>query len=245
MYMYMYMYMSVSLCLLCGAVSRRVSRVVARYVLFLVRDLSLVVDCPSLCCAPWFCVVACCCCCRCGLFLVFGVSAHSRVCCLICWLLAGSSGLFFSSLSLSLPPRPPSLSRPRVSTQIVTVCTFKTSHVRQHHAHMLKHMCACCWYTQGRFESECENEDENDLRMIGDLARQGNFVDSPTWRREKKQSSCATALLHEEVLAEEDCLCEVNEPVGECLKIEALEGKKVAEIVRRSTQRRSQKTRRW
>ena len=41
----------VSMCLLCGAVSRRVSRVVARYVLFVVRDWSLVVDCPSLCCA--------------------------------------------------------------------------------------------------------------------------------------------------------------------------------------------------
>ena len=41
----------VSLCLLCGAVSRRVSRVVARYVLFVVRDKSLVVDCPSLRCS--------------------------------------------------------------------------------------------------------------------------------------------------------------------------------------------------
>ena len=40
MYMYMYVYVCVcvSLCLLRGAVSRRVSRVAARYVLFVVRD---------------------------------------------------------------------------------------------------------------------------------------------------------------------------------------------------------------
>ena len=37
-YKNVYMYMCVSLCLLCGAVSRRVSRVVACYVLFVVRD---------------------------------------------------------------------------------------------------------------------------------------------------------------------------------------------------------------
>ena len=49
----------VSLCLLCGAVSRRVSRVVARCVLFVVRDQSLVVDYLSLCCVLLFCVVAC------------------------------------------------------------------------------------------------------------------------------------------------------------------------------------------
>ena len=37
-----------SLCLLCCAVSRRVSRVVARCVLFVIRDWSLGVDCLSL-----------------------------------------------------------------------------------------------------------------------------------------------------------------------------------------------------
>ena len=58
MYVYVYVYMwraracaCLSLCFLCGAVSRRVSRVAARYVLFVVRDLSLVFDCLSLCCA--------------------------------------------------------------------------------------------------------------------------------------------------------------------------------------------------
>ena len=45
----------VSLCLLCGAVSRRVSLFVARYVLFVVRDKSSGVDCPSLCCAVVLC----------------------------------------------------------------------------------------------------------------------------------------------------------------------------------------------
>ena len=43
-------------CLLCGAVSCRVDRVVARYLLLLGGHLSLVVDCLSLCCALLFCV---------------------------------------------------------------------------------------------------------------------------------------------------------------------------------------------
>ena len=64
-------------CLLCGAVSCRVSRVVARYFLFVVGHLSSVVGCPSVCCALLFCVVACCCCCCCGLLLVIGVSAYA------------------------------------------------------------------------------------------------------------------------------------------------------------------------
>ena len=38
MYMHMYMCVCVSFCLLCGSVPRRVSRVVARYVLFVVHD---------------------------------------------------------------------------------------------------------------------------------------------------------------------------------------------------------------
>ena len=64
-------------CLLCGAVSCPVSRVVARYFLFVVGHLSSVVGCPSVCCALLFCVVACCCCCCCGLLLVIGVSAYA------------------------------------------------------------------------------------------------------------------------------------------------------------------------
>ena len=102
MHMYVYMCVCVSLCLFCGAVSRRVSRVVARHVLFVVRDKSIVVDCPSLCCPLWFCVFACCCCCRCGLLLVIGVSAytvsvapvlsHLLVACGIKWRLTASSG---------------------------------------------------------------------------------------------------------------------------------------------------------
>ena len=66
--------MGVSSCLFCGAVSRRVSRVVARYVLFVVRDRSSVVDCLLLCCALLFCVVACC---RWELSLVVGVSVYA------------------------------------------------------------------------------------------------------------------------------------------------------------------------
>ena len=50
-FIYMCMCMCVSLCLLWGAVSRRVSSVVARYLLFVIRDWSFVVGCPSLCCA--------------------------------------------------------------------------------------------------------------------------------------------------------------------------------------------------
>ena len=46
----------VFVCLLCGAESCRVSRVVARYFLFVVRPSSSVVDCPSLCCALLLCV---------------------------------------------------------------------------------------------------------------------------------------------------------------------------------------------
>ena len=48
-----------SVCLLCGTVSCRVSRVVARYFLLVVRHLSLVVDCLSLCCALLLRVAAC------------------------------------------------------------------------------------------------------------------------------------------------------------------------------------------
>ena len=51
----------------------------------------------------------------------------SPLCCLTCWLLADQVVLFFFSLSLSLPRRPSSLSRPCVSTQNVSVCTFKWS----------------------------------------------------------------------------------------------------------------------
>ena len=48
----------------------------------------------------------------------------------------------------------------RVSTQHVSVCTFKTSprvhskrpRVCWHHAHMLKHVCAWCRNTRSRFE---------------------------------------------------------------------------------------------
>ena len=80
-YTYIHMYMCAcdckSLFLLCGAVSRRVSRVIGRYDLFVVRDWSLVVDLSSLCCALWFSVVVCCCCCRCGLLMVIGVSAYT------------------------------------------------------------------------------------------------------------------------------------------------------------------------
>ena len=47
----------VCVCLCAGAVSCRVSRVVARYFSFVVRHQSLIVDCPSLCCALLFCVV--------------------------------------------------------------------------------------------------------------------------------------------------------------------------------------------
>ena len=46
-------------CLLCGAVSCLVSRVVARYFMFVVRHKSFVVDCPSLCCALLLCVAVC------------------------------------------------------------------------------------------------------------------------------------------------------------------------------------------
>ena len=46
-------------CLLCGAVSCRVSRVVARYFFFAVPHQSLVVDCLSLCCALSLCVAVC------------------------------------------------------------------------------------------------------------------------------------------------------------------------------------------
>ena len=46
-------------CLLCGAMSCRVSRVVVRYVLVVVRHWSLVVDCLSLSCALLLCVAVC------------------------------------------------------------------------------------------------------------------------------------------------------------------------------------------
>ena len=46
---------------------------------------------------------------------------------------------------------PPSSLPPCVSIQNASVCTFKTSPC-QHHAHMLKHICAWCRYTRGRFE---------------------------------------------------------------------------------------------
>ena len=91
-------------CLLCGAVSCRVSRVVACYFLFVVRHWSSVVDCLSLRLCSVVCVVACCCCCGCGLLLVIGVSAYAvsiATCCLTCCLHAGSS-VFFFSLSLFL-----------------------------------------------------------------------------------------------------------------------------------------------
>ena len=47
----------------------------------------------------------------------------------------------------------------RRMTLLLSVCPFKTSpcvrfkrpRVYRHHAHMLKHMCAC-WHTRGRFE---------------------------------------------------------------------------------------------
>ena len=50
-------FVSLCVCLLCGAVSRRVSPVVARYFLFVVHH-KFVVDCLSLCCALlWLCCV--------------------------------------------------------------------------------------------------------------------------------------------------------------------------------------------
>ena len=99
-YRYIHMYMCVcvcvSLCLLCGAVSCRVSRVVARYVLFVVRDLSLVVDCLSFV----LCSVVLCCCVLLllslrafvGYWSVCVYRVRRPLCCLTCWLLAGSSG---------------------------------------------------------------------------------------------------------------------------------------------------------
>ena len=40
-----------------------------------------------------------------------------------------------------------------MSVQNASVCTFKTSpFVLAPRAHMLKHVCAWCWYTRGRFE---------------------------------------------------------------------------------------------
>ena len=45
------------------------------------------------------------------------------------------------------------LEKPRVSTQHVSMCAFKTSpFVPAPRAHMLKHVCALCWYKRGRFE---------------------------------------------------------------------------------------------
>ena len=138
--MYMCVCVCASLCLLCGAVSRRVSRVVARYVLFVVRDLSLVVDCLSLRCALWFCVVACCCCCRCGLFLVIGVSAYTVSVAPCAVLLAGCLqdqvgtlggplGQVITLCGQILVSRTDDdpLSPARVSVQNVPMCTFKTS----------------------------------------------------------------------------------------------------------------------
>ena len=138
-----------SSCLLCGAVSRRVSRVVARYFLFVVRE-SLVVDCPSLCCALLFCVVACCC--RCGLLLVVGMCLRmpypAPVCCLTCCFLQDQvvtlgapevhvTTVFFSFSLLSLFP----LSH-------TPVCTFKTSRcVPAPRPHAEKHVRVLLAYT--------------------------------------------------------------------------------------------------
>ena len=93
-------------CLLCGAFSCRVSRVVARYFLFVVRHWSLVVDCPS------FCVVACCCFCRVSVDLVL---SYLLVACGIKW------PFFFLSLSLSS-------SSPFLLSH-APVCRFETSPV--------------------------------------------------------------------------------------------------------------------
>ena len=92
----------VSLCffLLCGFVSCRVSRVVARF-FFVACHLSLVVDCLSLCCVllsvllrvvavvePGFC----------WLLECLRVPCPSPLCCLTCWLLA--CGVLVASCSL-------------------------------------------------------------------------------------------------------------------------------------------------
>ena len=127
--MYMYMYMCVcvcvSLCLLCGAVSRRVSHVVARYVLFVVRDWSLVVDCPSLCCAL---LSACCCCCCFGLLLVIGVSACEPCIALLLSYVLVACGIKWSFLT---PPCVHSKS-PCVYVQNVPCIPAPHAHVFQH-----------------------------------------------------------------------------------------------------------------
>ena len=61
--------------------------------------------------------------------------------------------------------------------------------------------------------------------MIGAFARQGTL---PTVRygKVRKQLICATVYApnwsQDEVQAVEDCLCEINEPVGQWLKTEAV-----------------------
>ena len=85
-------------CLLCGAVSCRVSRVVARYFLFVVRHMSLVVDvlrCVVLCCSVLLRAVAVAVAGFCWLLECLRMQYPSPFCCLTCWLLAGSS-VFFS-----------------------------------------------------------------------------------------------------------------------------------------------------
>ena len=98
-------------------------RVIARCVLFVVRQKSLVVDCLSLCCALLSLLL------RAVAVAVAGFLCYWSVCvcrihrsCAV--LLAGclrDQMVFFFPLSLSLPPHPPSLSRSRVSIQNVPV----------------------------------------------------------------------------------------------------------------------------
>ena len=135
-FIYMCMCMCVSLCLLWGAVSRRVSSVVARYLLFVIRDWSFVVGCPSLCCALlsvflravvvagfWW------------LLECLRIPYPLPLCCFTCWLLAGSSGFLSLSL-LALRPSHASMCPLKTST-----CTFKTSPcVRSPRARVFQHV---------------------------------------------------------------------------------------------------------
>ena len=127
-----YTYLCLCVCLLCGAVSCRVSRVVARYFLFVFRHLSSVVDCPSWCCALLFCVVACCCCClRAQVVTLGGPLVH------------------VTTIFLSLSSSSPSLSlTPVCGSQNASLCTFKTSPC----VPAPRPMWTWCWNTLGRFE---------------------------------------------------------------------------------------------
>ena len=105
------------------------------------------------------CVLACgcSCCCRCRhlLVMVIGVSAQTVSVAPVLSFLLVSYGIkwsLFFSLSLSLPPRPHSLSRPRVLILNVSVCTFKTSPcMPAPRAHVFQHV-GVVRYTRGRFE---------------------------------------------------------------------------------------------